>query len=249
MFRCVGDDQVPKQFSTWTPKVFAAIGRMHATLEDRSIMISLKRKLRTEKVSRIPKDPNAYLDLQRKCARWGNDHLEALRKADPRVPDMNDRARDNWEPLLAVAEACGGGWPEWARDAALQLSGVDDDETYGVQLLEDLQRLFTSNKCEQQGHGLSSSEIAAALGQMEGRPWPEFSQGKPITTRGIAKLLKPWSIFPKQVKVRGGNWGPNGYEPSQFRGAFKRYLPESPQKSPEVHNRDKDQGLMMKKDL
>ena len=31
VIRCVGDDLVPKQFSTWAPKAFAAIGRMHPT--------------------------------------------------------------------------------------------------------------------------------------------------------------------------------------------------------------------------
>ena len=73
---------------------------------------------------------------------------------------MNDRARDNWEPLLAIAEACGGDWPARARDAALRLSGIDEDETLGIQLLEDLQWLFSLNNCEQLGHGLSSGDIA-----------------------------------------------------------------------------------------
>jgi len=236
VIRCVGEDSLPKQFSTWTPKVFAAIGSMHPTLEDRSIMINLKRKLPSEEVSRIPKDRNAYLELQRKCARWGNDHLEALRKANPELPEMNDRARDNWEPLLAIAEACGGDWPARARDAALRLSGIDEDETLGIQLLQDLQWLFSLNNCEQLGHGLSSGDIATTLAQMEDRPWPEFSHGKPVTPRAIAKLLKPWKIFPKQVKVRGGKWGPNGYEPRQFKGVFRRYLPEAPQEASEVQN-------------
>ena len=127
--RCVGDDFVPKQFSTWAPKAFAAIGRMHPTLEDRSILIELRRKLKSDQVTRIPRDPNAYSDLLRQCARWAIDHMQELQAANPVLPEeLNDRARDNWEPLLAIAEACGGGWPERARDAAMQLSGIDDDD-------------------------------------------------------------------------------------------------------------------------
>src|SRR5215471_18826227 len=101
-------------------------------------------------------------------------------------------------PLLKPAVGTG----QRARDAALRLSGIDEDVTLGIQLLEDLQWLFSLNNCEQLGHGLSSGDIATALAQMEDRPWPEFSHGKPITPRAIAKLLKPWKIFPKQVKVR-----------------------------------------------
>jgi putative DNA primase/helicase len=107
VLRCVGDELVPSQFSTWAPKAFAAIGRMHPTLEDRSISIELKRKLPTEKVKRIPKNEDAFLDLLRQCARWANDQFEALMRATPTSPALNDRARDNWEPLLGIAEACG----------------------------------------------------------------------------------------------------------------------------------------------
>ena len=67
VIRCVGDDLIPKQFSTWSPKAFAHIGRMHPTLEDRSIGIGLKRKLKTEKADRIPKNADAYSDLRRQC--------------------------------------------------------------------------------------------------------------------------------------------------------------------------------------
>ena len=54
------------------------------------------------------------------------------------VPDgLNDRAADNWEPLLAVADRAGGDWPERARKAAVALSGngVVKDDSAGVMLL------------------------------------------------------------------------------------------------------------------
>jgi hypothetical protein len=55
VLRCVGDDSVPQPFSTWCPKVFAHIGRVHPTLEDRSIRIQLRRKLKVQTVKRIPR--------------------------------------------------------------------------------------------------------------------------------------------------------------------------------------------------
>ena len=48
---------------------------------------------------------------------------ETLRTARPALPEaLNDRAQDNWEPLLGIADLAGGDWPKAARDAALELS-------------------------------------------------------------------------------------------------------------------------------
>ena len=221
VLRCVGENMVPTQFSTWAPKVIALIGRLPPTLMDRAIKIELKRKMRSEHVERIPKRDDVFVKLKRKCARWAEDHFEALKVAEPDTPDeLNDRARDNWEAMLAIADACGGDWPLQARAAALALSMEDDDETYGIQLLRDLQVMFA----REPGKNLASEAIVFDLGQMADRPWPDFSRGQAITARGVAKLLKPFKILPRQVLVRG-NRKAQGYKPEQFKWAFKRYLP------------------------
>ena len=225
VLRCVGEDLIPAQFSTWSPKSIALIGRLHPTIEDRSLVIELRRKLPTEKVYRIPKRAEALLHLRRKCARWAEDHLDRLRDAEPTAPkELNDRAVDNWDPLLAIADAAGGEWPSRARVAAINLSAVDDDQTQAILLLQDLKALFAADDCNQ-----SSQEIAEALAEMEDRPWPEHTHGKPITPRGLAKLLAPFKIFPKQVRV--GHRRANGYAPEQFAATFERYLPGDGEKS------------------
>lgn len=45
VMRTVGEDFEPKGFSTWGPKGFALIGRLPSTLEDRSVIVRLRRKL------------------------------------------------------------------------------------------------------------------------------------------------------------------------------------------------------------
>ena len=86
-----------------------------------------KRKRSDERVTRFrPLRPGDLPDLKRRCIRWAADNLISLRDAalDVAVPDgLNDRAADNWEPLLAIADRAGGDWPERARKAALALSG------------------------------------------------------------------------------------------------------------------------------
>ena len=46
VIRCEGDDNKPQEFSTWSPKAIAAIGKLGATLRDRAIIISMCRKRR-----------------------------------------------------------------------------------------------------------------------------------------------------------------------------------------------------------
>jgi putative DNA primase/helicase len=225
VLRCVGDDSVPQPFSTWCPKVFAHIGRVHPTLEDRSIRIQLRRKLKVQTVKRIPRGHDPYCDLRRRCARFAADNLEALTKSQPKVPpELNDRAADNWEPLLAIAEACGCG--EEARQAAIQLSGVDDDETDGIVLLGDLKRIFERATAEDSAVAtMPSAAIAEALGKMEDKKWPEFKGGKPITPAQIASLLKPFDIKPRKVQSDDGvKRQVQGYRFDQFSEAFRRYL-------------------------
>ncbi|RWB60453.1 DUF3631 domain-containing protein [Mesorhizobium sp.] len=217
VLRCVGDDLMPTTFSTWAPKVIALIGRMHPTLEDRSIRIEMRRKLAKDYVKRIPKNRQVFVELCQCAARWARDHMQELSDAEPDMPALHDRARDNWEPLIAIADAAGGDWPNLAREAAVALSGVDDDETPSIQLLQDLRALF-----REEGNVLSSAQIVTALTEMEDRPWPAINKGSPINAHYVARLLKDYKIFPKQVRVRDRYV--KGYRADQFEHVFARYL-------------------------
>ncbi len=146
VIRCDGQDNKPRRFSTWAPKAIALIGRLPETLADRSIIVAMKRKRRDEKVARLRRrDCEAYAVIRQKSLRWANDNRDALEQADPKeLPSLNDRAMDNWRPLLAIADRAGGDWIELATKAALALSGDETDaaENIRVELLADIQRAF-----------------------------------------------------------------------------------------------------------
>jgi Protein of unknown function (DUF3631)/DnaB-like helicase N terminal domain len=221
--RTVGETYEPRCFSTWSPKVIALIGNLPATLEDRSILISMRRKSAKEKVERLRFDRLQELEpLRRRVARWASDNLNALRSADASVPEaLHDRARDNWRPLLAIADLCGSTWPNDARWAALTLSG-DSDEREGspaVQLLSDLRVLYEARQVER----LPSDEIVRELIAQEDRPWPEWRKGKPLTATQLAALLRPFDVRPRELWVSGRNL--RGYLRADLEDAFARYLP------------------------
>jgi putative DNA primase/helicase len=242
VIRVVGDDLEPRKFSTFAAIATAMIGRLPATLYDRSIQIHMRRKLRAEKVERLdePRKRNfeQLQELARRIARWTQDNRDRITQTVSAIPGaLDSREVDNWRPLLAIADVVGSGWPELARTAAVELSGADAaaDETLGVLLLGDLRDLFEAVKpwtVVAEGKGqtkdvkrLSSVAICKSLHEMEERPWPEYGRAhKPISQAQLARLLRPFGITPGSVGLQDGTT-PKGYDLKDFADAFSRYLP------------------------
>ena len=110
VWRSVGDTHEPKPFKVWAPKALAMIGSPADTVEDRSIVVHLKRKLKTDKTEGFNERRKAELHpIQRMLARWYEDNQIGLRSCDPVVPEaLNDRAQDNVRALCAIADVVGG---------------------------------------------------------------------------------------------------------------------------------------------
>jgi len=119
----------PFKFSTWGPKAIAMIGTLPDTLQDRAIIVSLRRKAPGESVQRINHDfETECIDIRRKCRRWADDNMAKLKTIRPNIPQTNnDRVTDNWTPLLSIADIAGGEWPELLRKSMLGMfDGTDD---------------------------------------------------------------------------------------------------------------------------
>ena len=218
--RVVGDNLEVRQFSTWAAIAVALIGKLPDTLEDRSIAIEMKRKKPDETVEKFRRNRLAKLaDLASMAARWAADNAEALRAATPDIPsELHDRAADNWEPLLPIADIAGGDWPARARAVAVRIcGGADDDTSVRVQLLKDIGELFKKHGTDQ----LASATIIADLGDMEHRPWPDWKAGKPISAPQMARQLKPFGISPGTI--RDGHDTAKGYKLTQLEDALRRY--------------------------
>jgi len=218
VIRCDGDNNEPKQFSTWCPKVIAGIGNQRDTLEDRSIIFPLRRKLPHEQVERLRLDREGFDDLKRKCVRWAADNFNKCRNSDPEpIQDIEDRANDNWSPLLAIADLCN--WSEKARMAAVLIRGeVEQSESIDTILLQDIQSIYK----EQQTERLASQRICDLLAMIDDRPWSEWSKGRPITTNRLSGRLKMFGIHSKTIRLPNSE-RLKGYELSAFSDAFSRY--------------------------
>jgi putative DNA primase/helicase len=156
-------------------------------------------------------------------ARWVDDNEEVLRSAEPAMPpSMHNRKADNWRPLLSIADAAGGDWPEWARAAAIALSKTDDAESQKVQLLADIQAIFA----EYFDDRMPSKKLVERLHELEDRPWSDFRRGKPLTARQFGGMLRSFKIVSSSMRFLD-NHNAKGYRLSDFQDVFSRYLANS----------------------
>ena len=95
-----------------------------------------------------------------------------------------------------------------------------EDEGLGVQLLADLRDLFE----EQHTDRLATADIVTALITRDDRPWAELGKThKPLTKGGLARLLKPFGIMPKTIRLPDDKT-PKGYALGDLTDTFSRYL-------------------------
>jgi putative DNA primase/helicase len=241
IIRSEGEDHEPRCFSTWAAKAIALIGSLPPTLHDRAIVICMERKPVDEKLERFRPDKMSFSDLRRMAARWAMDNMDRLAEMDPTMSEnLNDRAADNWRPLVAIADCSGNEWPMLARQAIQNLATHDDeDEDAKVQLLSDINTIFNENRSvqiEKDDRRICTRDLIDALVEMEHRPWSEWKNGYPITPYQIARLLKPFRIKPRKIKF--SNTALQGYSLNDFQNIFSLYIPPPRSGTPEPSSND-----------
>ena len=212
---------VVKLFPVFGPKALAGIGKLPDTIADRSIAIRMQKRKRSEPIEkfrvRTAREETAGLVLA----------LVAALTAEPPgleaslPPELPDRAADAWEPLLAIADAAGGAWPARARRAAVVLhASREQDDSRGLRLLSDVRLVFDARDVER----ISTADLTTALQADEENPWA--SERSPLTPHRVARLLHPFEIASKQLRI--GATSLKGYEREAFVDAWERYLPALP---------------------
>jgi hypothetical protein len=135
--------------------------------------------------------------IRRQLQRWAADTSVAAEDAPEPPQELNDRAADNWRPLLAIAADAGQDWLHRASRAALETAmAAEDDEDELTMLLHDLERLFS-----EKGEFVSTHELLQHLHSLEERPWGEYRLGKALSPHQLAALLKPIDVRPTKTRV------------------------------------------------
>jgi hypothetical protein len=231
--RCIGEDNEVRHFKVFGFVAIAGIGRTWDTIEGRSITIEMERKSPSESVSRFRRkiaDADAEI-LRRRMMRWSGDHTGQVAEAQPDLPDfLGDREQDVWEPLLCVACTLSpAAYLGLIESAKALLRPEDEDNAPQIQIIRDLKIIFGDKD------KMFSETLCEELAAMEGRKWPEYRNGKPITQNQLARLLKgfkrPDGITIKPIDIRIETQVKKGYNRAWFKRLFSIYAKKPPFKA------------------
>lgn len=233
VLRCVGDgaSMDVRSFAVFCAVALAGIGTLPDTIVDRAVVIPMRRRAPDEHVDEFRRrkvEPEATA-LRRRLAAWAARNMDTLAETVPAMPPgLTDRPADVWEPLVAVADHCGGTWPDRARTAAVTVNDAraGGETNLAVRLLAELRTIFDDDKSE----WIATARLLTRLNDPDDAPWGKWNDGKGLDARDLAKHLKPYGVHPK--KVRDGNATIRAYERSALEDAWSRYL--SPSDPPEA---------------
>ncbi|HET9254891.1 MAG TPA: DUF3631 domain-containing protein [Pseudonocardiaceae bacterium] len=228
----------PELCPTFAMAIIGGIGDMPDTIEDRAVVISMRRRAPHEKVAqwRSRRVLPQLRDLRERLHEWVVSQHNTLTNAEPELP-VEDRAADCWESLVAVADAAGGDWPKRARAACRAIAGdaeVEEATTSGERLLADLKVIYKT------AHFLYTTTILEHLTKIDEAPWAEWSRSPngraPINARGLAGLLKPYKIRPRDGREDGTGPQKKGYYRADLTDSFARYIRDDRDTATHTHD-------------
>jgi hypothetical protein len=206
------------------PVALAGLGWLPDTLMSRSVIVRMRRRHQGEKIEpfrrrihgtqgeRIREEISAWVRSLSNQIDW------------PELPcEIQDRAADVWEPLIAVADVAGGKWPTLAREAAVALvaAASDTEPSLGLILLADTRTVF-NDPALGYPDAMSSKELLEELYLLKESPWSDL-KGKPLDERRLAYRLRQYGVKPKTVRI--GSSTPKGYTRADLHDVWLRYLP------------------------
>jgi hypothetical protein len=221
--RCVvkGKTVTTEESPAFCAVALAGLGFLPDTLMSRSIIIRMRRRAPTETVEpfrRREVEPHGH-ELRDRLGEWAAAHVEAIQTARPEMPQtIADRAADCWEPLLAIADAIGGEWPQLARVAPVTLVTYarEANVSMGIRLLEDCRTAFHNSAKDR----LPTEELLHALYSLPESPWQSL-KGGPLNDPGLATRLRKYEIRPKVIRFDSPL---RGYLRGDFEDTWARYL-------------------------
>lgn len=230
-YRCIGDggNQTVQAFPSYCAVAVAGLGSLPDTILTRSVVIRMRRRARAERVEpfRARMHEGEGHKLRDRLSTWAEGARGFVVDRWPEMPEgVTDRPADVWEPLLAIADAVGGHWPDRARAACATLvkaSQHTDKHSVGIRLLTDLRDhvLIGIDR-------LPTIAILDRLNALDDAPWADLG-GKPLDNRRLARMLADYMtadnepIRSRNIRTAGGVL--KGFHAEDLEDAWARYCP------------------------
>jgi hypothetical protein len=216
-----------KHFDVFSPKVFALIGRLPATLTDRSIEIRMQRsRRRLARYRRANVEPEGR-GLHDQIKAWVAAHKEEIKGwyLGHDLDSLDGRNEELWLPLFAVCHVMA---PERTRELetiACECAGrkqADDSDEVALNLLRDIRAIFQACPNDE----APSAELCEVLNANSELPYITWNIGQGIRPHDLARRLHPFGVRPRNLRL--GEQVRKGYARKDFEAAWEGYLPSLP---------------------
>jgi hypothetical protein len=146
----------------------------------------------------------------------------------PMPPQLRNRHKDNWGPLIAIADTFGTEWGQSARDAAVAFARAQQDEDARVLLLHNIRDTFDVRGVDR----LFTKTLLAALNDIDDAPWTEWrgldgkQQPHRLSEGELSSMLKPFGIRPRSIwplQRTPTSRSAKGYMRAWFEQAWRSY--------------------------
>lgn len=217
-----GNTFVLQDFSAYCAVALAGLGDLPDTIMSRAVDIQMRRRRSDERIEafRHRDAKREASHLRDRLEAWTDSIAPRIGQSWPEMPlGVEDRNADNWEALLAVADAAGGTWPERARAAAeafVTRAREADRQSLGIRLLADVRQVFGERQ------QMSTADLLTALNGLEDAPWADL-RGKQLDARGLARRLGKFDVRKTTVRTTPNSTA-KGYRREDLHDAWVRYL-------------------------
>lgn len=240
-----GKEVVLEEFSAFAPVALAGLGEIPDTIRTRAIVVPMRRRARGETVEPYRERQNGgeLEAVADQLAAWARTATARIGNPWPEMPEgITDRPADVWEPLIAVAEAAGGAWPDLAREAAVAIvtEATDRPASLGIRLLADVRRVLAR---DEHGDRIRSTELLHELIGLEDAPWGDLGGKGAIDSRYLGRTFSAYGISPaKPIRFGAAIGVAKGWDRVDFIDAWTRYLPEPATTLPLETTKSKKKG-------
>ena len=229
--RTIGGQVV--EFKTYCPKVFVLIGDVMDTLNDRSIIVRMKRgeprerfmyEATKEEGSMIREEIAGEIEARKS-------EIESAFYDFKGIEFLTDRDEEIWTPLFVMASViCSERMHELNRIAVdmatektaerrayrtlAQFESDAQGDEYSIRLLKDLHQVMNGEK------SIANDDVMSRLKALETAPWRKF-RGDGVTKNNVADMLSRFGVHSRPI--RQGKKVNRGYVLADIEKAVKQY--------------------------
>jgi len=229
-----GKNRHPKKFPTFAPMALAGKGEiLPESVLTRAIEIRLLKRLSIQPIEDFLTNSvtSQCSELMEWLNEWSDLNSPEIETENVEIDSINDRDREVWLPLFAVAKLAGSNWVEKCYEALYQHQRVKktSDIPRERQLLQDCLTVFAGRE------SLKSELLIQGLKELLDSDYNSMNYGRGISAKYLAKMVRSYDIQPTQIRFGESTY--KGYYRHSYESANARYseelslspIPETPE--------------------